>query len=42
MHIYKISTLKHLKLLQHVSIFLDYPQQAMPFLAKVTFLKYTH
>ena len=35
-------TLKHLKLRQHVSIFLDHPQGATLFLAKITFLKYTH
>jgi len=35
-------TLKHLKLLQHVSIFLGHPQGATLFLAKITFLKYTH
>jgi len=29
-------------LLQHVPIFLDHPQAATLFLAKITFLKYTH
>ena len=45
MHIHKtFFTLKHLKLLQHVSIFLDHPQGATLFLAKITFFfkKYTH
>ena len=42
MHIYKIFTLKHLKSLQHVSIFFDHLQGATLFLAKVTFSKYTH
>jgi len=37
MHIYKIFTLKHLKPLQHDSIFLDHPQGAMPFLASHIF-----
>ena len=35
----KLFTLKHLKLLQHISIFLDHPQGATLFLAKITFLK---
>jgi len=34
MHIHKTFHIKHLKLLQHVSIFLDYPQGAIQFLAK--------
>ena len=42
MHIYKIFTLKHLKSLHRVTIFLDHLQGATLFLAKVTFLKYTH
>jgi len=29
-------------LLRHVSIFLDHPRGATLFLAKITFLKYTH
>ena len=42
MNIYKFFTLKYIKSLQHVSISLDYLQGATLFLAKVTFLKYTH
>ena len=30
------------RLLQHVSVFLDHPHGATLFLAKITFLKYTH
>ena len=38
-HTQNIFTLKHLKSLQHVSIFLDHLQGATLFLTKVTFLK---
>ena len=37
MHLHKtFFTLKHLKLFQLVSIFLDHPQEATLFLAKIT------